>query len=117
MAIISLAEAKTLAGIPVGDTTKDALISLAIEEVEADYLTIRNLDFDLNEAGEIVYPPGSKLVAADMLAWVISSRGMVGVSSRSIEGVSETMVGQADLVHGYPRQITARIKQYARVWA
>lgn len=112
MAIITLAEAKILMGLRADDTSKDAIISLAIGEVEADYLRIRNAAFETDDLGAVLYPPGSKLIAADMLAWVLVTRGSVGIVSRAIESVHETLVSGKDLIQGYPRSIVERITRY-----
>jgi hypothetical protein len=50
MAIITTAEAKTLLGIT--DASQDALIATLIPQVEADFLVIRNREFDTKINGE-----------------------------------------------------------------
>lgn len=101
MAVITLAEYKTLAGI--SDTTKDALITALIPLVESDIIAICNYDFGAGTADED-FPAGMKLYASQMITYQIASSGKVPtMQSESIDGYSYT---RADMgASGYPASI------------
>lgn len=101
MAVITLAEYKTLAGI--SDTTKDALITALIPIVQSDIISICNYDFGAGTSVED-FPEGMKLYASQMITYQIASSGKVpAMQSESIDGYSYT---RADMgASGYPASI------------
>jgi hypothetical protein len=101
MAVITLAEYKTLAGI--SDTTKDALITALIPIVESDIIAICNYNFGAGTSDED-FPEGMKLYASQMITYQIASSGKVPtMQSESIDGYSYT---RADMgASGYPASI------------
>lgn len=108
MAIIDLNTAKTLMGIT--GTEKDAMITLHIPVVEADFLRIRNKAFDVDESGNVVYPDNAVVVAAEMIRWRLESSP--GYQSESLGDRSYQKESQ---FKGYPRSIADMIDQYMRV--
>lgn len=110
--MITLDEYRAIAGLK--DTSKDSQIEALIPLVEDDYLSIRNRDWDRAEDGSIVYPDGSKLTAAEMITYRLSTLpGAVGYSSESIGDYSMTL-DTHDMLHGYPRHIITKIRRYGR---
>lgn len=107
--IVTLEQVKMFLQI-TGDA-KDDLIEALIPEVEADYLLIRNREFDDDSNDDIEYPAGSALVAAQMIGFLMSDMMKSGgvVKSESIGSYSWTA---DDLVNGYPKAIVRRIKRY-----
>jgi hypothetical protein len=101
MAVITLAEYKTLAGI--SGTTQDALITALIPLVESDIIAICNYDFGAGTADED-FPAGMKLYASQMITYQIASSGKVPtMQSESIDGYSYT---RAEIgASGYPASI------------
>lgn len=108
MAIIALIEVKTLLNLT--DNSKDALISLLIPEVEADYLRIRGAAFDTDDEGATVYPDSSKLTAARMIGHILTNN--YGTSSESIGNYSYSL---EETNKGYPKSITGSIKRVLSV--
>ncbi len=104
--IITVEEYKTLADLKCDG--KDLQIEALIPEIEADYLLIRNKPFDGDE-----YPPGSKLVAAEMLSYKLQSlESNVGTSSEKIGGYSHSY--DSSRTRGYPSYIVKKIRSFAR---
>lgn len=109
MPITTLDEAKTFLQIPEDDKSKDSIISALIEPVEADYLRIRNKPFDTDEEGNVIYPDGAGLVAALMISYHLNTGKRAGIASQSLGDHSVTF---KDLVNGYPKEITGKIRRY-----
>ena len=110
--IITLEEYKAIAGLK--DTSKDAQIEALIPLVEDDYLAIRNSPWETAEDGSIAYPRGSKLTAAEMITYRLSTLpGAVGYASESIGDYSMGL-DTHDLLHGYPRHIITKIRRFGR---
>ena len=110
--MITLDEYKAIAGLK--DTSKDSQIELLIPLVEDDYLSIRNKDWDRAEDGSISYPKGSKLTAAEMITYRLSTiPGSVGYASETVGDYSMGF-DTHDMLHGYPRHIITKIRRYGR---
>jgi len=105
MAVITLAEYKTLAGIT--GTDKDAQITALIPLVEDDIIAICNYDFGQGTVDED-FPAGMKLYASQMITFQIANAGKVAtMQSESIDGYSYT---RADVgASGYPATIESGI--------
>jgi hypothetical protein len=105
MAVITLAEYKTLAGI--SGTTQDALITALIPLVEDDIVAICNYAFGQGTVDED-FPDGMKLYATQMITFQIANAGKVAtMQSESIDGYSYT---RADVgASGYPATIESGI--------
>ena len=110
--ITTLETTKTVLGI--SDTTQDALITLYIPLVEADYLKIRNVPFSLDTDGTtIIYPDGSDISASLMIGFKINQRadGRL-LKSENIDGYSFSLEGYSGTTNGYPGAITSSIKKF-----
>jgi len=96
----------------LGIYNQDALIDILIPMVEEEYLSIRNIPFEINSSGILVYPIGSELTAIRMISYQIQSLKSQGVHSESLGDYSVTY----DTVdHQYPRSIIGSIKRYAEI--
>lgn len=117
MAITNLKNVKTILGITT--TENDGIIFGLIEMVEADYLLIRNKDFDRDADGAIVYPLGSEMTAIRMIAYLLSLKenGNMGegVQSESISRYSVTYSDKSS-EYGYPDSITGMIQRFVRFY-
>ena len=103
MAVITLAEYKTLAGITGID--KDAQITALIPLIEDDIIAICNYDFGQGED----FPEGMKLYAAQMITYQMVAAGNVAtMQSESIDGYSYSRaeIGRS----GYPSSIETGLK-------
>lgn len=110
MSIITLEEYKQIK--PTDG--KDEIISALIPLVEDDYLFVRNKDFDKDFNGDVIYPRGSKLVAADMISFRLSSLEKdLAITSESIGDYSVSYA--TDVLISYPDSITKRIQKFLRV--
>lgn len=110
--IITLEEYKKLSGAK--NTLKDEQIEALIPLIEEDYLAIRGKDWERTDDGAISYPAGSKLTAAEMITYRLSSLpGSVGYASESIGDYSMNY-DTHDLLHGYPRHIITKIRRFGR---
>ena len=110
--IITLDEYKALTGI--NDTSKDVQIEALIPLVEEDYRAIRNKEWDTGEDGSISYPAGSRLTAAEMITYRLSTiPGSVGYASETVGDYSMSL-DTHDMLHGYPRHIITKIRRYGR---
>ena len=114
MAVITLAEYKTLAGIT--GTDKDAQITALIPLIEDDIIAICNYDFGQGTADED-FPEGMKLYAAQMITYQRTAAGNVAtMQSESIDGYSYSRaeIGRS----GYPSSIETGLKsKWGRVSA
>ena len=107
MAITTLTTVKTVLGY--ADTTKDALISLYIPKVEADYLNIRGVEFaTVNDV--TAYPDGADITAALMIGYLLKAKH--GLQSESIGSYSYSAEGTDKQIGGYPKSIVGTIKRY-----
>ena len=98
MAVITLAEYKTLAGIT--GTDQDARISAFIPLVEDDIIAICNYDFGQGTADED-FPDGMKIYATQMITYQLANAGKVAtMQSESIDGYSYTRADSG--ASGYP---------------
>ena len=88
MAVITLAEYKTLAGIT--GTTQDARITAYIPMVQSDIVEMCKYDFGQGTADED-FPDGMKLYASQMITILLADSGKVHtMQSESIDGYSYT---------------------------
>lgn len=110
--IITLDEYKTIAGI--SDDSQNQKLMTIIALVEDDYLAIRGKSFDVDSNGDVVYPSGAKMTAAEMISYkLLTAKGNVGTTSETIGDYSVGL--SSDLLHGYPRSTVQKIRRYARV--
>ncbi len=110
--IITLDEYKAITGLK--DTSKDSQIEALIPLVEDDYLAVRGKEWDKGSDGCIIYPAGSKLTAAEMVTYRLSTiPGAVGYASESIGDYSMGL-DTHDMLHGYPRHIITKIRRFGR---
>ena len=110
--IITLDEYKAITGLK--DTSKDNQIEALIPLVEDDYLAVRGKEWDKSSDGSIIYPAGSKLTAAEMVTYRLSTLpGTVGYASESIGDYSMGL-DTHDMLHGYPRHIITKIRRFGR---
>ena len=95
----------------IQDNDKDFKIQNLIPVVEQHYLAIRNSAFSKDSEGNIVYPIGSNVTAAEMIDYIISQKeDMPGYASRYSLG--KFSIERGSVKQGYPSYITSQIKQY-----
>lgn len=109
MAIVTLEQVKTF--LQITTDAKDDLIEALIPEVEADFLLIRNREFEDDSNDDIVYPDGAALVASQMIGFLMSDMMKSGGVVKS-ETIGSYSWSADDLSAGYPKAITRRIKRY-----
>lgn len=97
MAVITLAEYKTLRGITV--STYDAQISALIPIVQDEIIQFCNQDWGAGTVDE-AFPAGLKSVSANMITHQMSGAQAGGKKSESIDGYSYTKDDVGD--SGYP---------------
>lgn len=104
------------------DTTYDFKIAALIPKVEEDYLRIRNAPFDSDPEGNLIYPAGANVTAAEMIEYKIgqtsnSSGGITipaGVESLRLGSFSVSMDGNGGRLGGYPKSIVSQIETFVR---
>ena len=107
MAVITLAEYKTIRGIT--GTTQDAQISALIPIVQDEIIQFCNQDWDAGTADED-FPDGLKTVSANMITYQMSGAQAGGKKSESIDGYSYTRDDVGD--SGYPVGIEKGLARY-----
>lgn len=108
MAVITLAEYKTLRGIT--DTAQDALISTFIPLVQDDIVQACNNSFGFDTEDE-AFPASLKLIAAQMITYQISAqKGSSVYQSENIEGYSYTRAAVGG--SGYPETIEKALSKH-----
>lgn len=111
MPIVTIDAVKTYLQISV--TTYDDLIDALIPPVEADYLKIRGVPFDLHDNLETNYPDDAQLTASLMIGYhVYSDSKGAGKKSESIGSYSYT--GE-DIEEGYPKSTFNRIERFQKL--
>ena len=116
MAIVDLETVKTF--LQITDDTKDDLIEKLIPQVEADFLLIRNREFEDDSNDDLVYPDNAELVASQMIGYMLTEQAQTGnyLSSERIRSYSYSAnTGEANFQLGYPKNIIKRIKRYVGV--
>lgn len=118
MAIITIKTCKDY--LQITGNSYNTLIEQFIPVAEADYLEIRNVDFDIDSNDDIEYPNDSEFTSALMIAYLIKSTAFTSdmfsdKKSESIGSYSYTKNGKDEIYHGYPRSITDRIRKYTKV--
>ena len=108
MAITTIDEVKTFLGIT--GNSQDARINLIIPTVEADYLAIRNKNFEEDSNGEI-YPDGANITACQMVGFMLTYESKTGNRFQS-ESIGKWSRSNSDMFMGYPIAITEKIKRY-----
>ena len=108
--IVTRETVKTI--LQITDTSQDALIDVLIPLVEEDYLNIRNLPFDTDEFGDIIYPKGAGLHAALMVGYHLqAARNAGGMQSESLGDYSYTR----GMGNDYPVQVIGGIRRFVGV--
>lgn len=117
MAIVTRKTVKNY--LQISGSTYDNLIDMFIPTVEADFLRIRNTEWDYDSNDDIDYPDNAEFIAAQMIAYLIKntalSGGYSGMKSESIGSYSYTRGGKEDFDNGYPRYIVDKIERYVRL--
>lgn len=85
----------------------DELIERLIYEVESHIEQIQGKPFDLDASEEPIYPSGYESTAIYMVGWNLKNRH--GLKIINIGDYSQTT---EDMVQGYPKDLTYRIKRY-----
>lgn len=107
MAVITLAEYKTLRGIT--GTAQDAQISALIPIVQEEIIQFCNQDWNAGTADED-FPDGLKSVSANMITYQMSGAQAGGKKAESIDGYSYTKDDVGD--SGYPVGIEKGLARY-----
>lgn len=110
MAITSLVNVKLI--LNISDNSQDSLITALIPMIEADYLSIREVPFDIDANDDIVYPDGAELTAIAMLGYRLNTISREGLAGESHPIYSLTY--HKGTLTGYPDNITRGIKRYAK---
>ncbi len=106
MAIVTRDYVKTYLNITVA--TFDGRIDQLIPIVEADYLMIRGVAFDLQANDKILYPAESPVTASLMISYHLNNKPD-GMKAETIGSYSYT---KEDITDGYPRSIARRVKRF-----
>ena len=107
--------------LQISGTAKDSLIDALIPQIEADYLLIRNKEFDVDSNDYVDYPDGSELIAAQMIGYQMSllanQGGGLDMQSERIGDYSYTRKagGKVEYINGYPRSIVGRIERFIKL--
>ena len=91
-------------------TEFDGIILLQLAKVEADYLRIRGVPFEV-EDGDPVYPDGSNVTAAEMVCYLTGIGDYEGRGKQS-EGLAGRSASFDSKIFGYPASIVGTIKRY-----
>lgn len=111
--ITTLSDVKEYLGIT--DELTDVKISRLIPQMENIYLQIRNAAFDTDGAGAVVYPIGSDITIAEMIAYKLATRpGEAAIASESLTSYSVSYAGGGSTLYGFPLSITGSIKKYVK---
>ncbi len=108
MAITTQAKVKTILGL---DTTYNTLIDSLIPMIEADYLRIRNKDFDVDVNNNTIYPVGAELTAIQMISYQIQKGSHKSAIISENFGDYSVSYSQSES-EGYPSSLTSKIKRY-----
>lgn len=106
---------KTVLGIT--GSTYDARIDFFIPQVEADFLNIRGIAYDIDSNDDIDYPDNAEVVAAFMVGYLLTATqfggaGMSDKQSESIGSYSYSTRASDDYIYGYPKSIISRIERW-----
>jgi len=118
LSITNLTDVKDYLGY--SDTTYDYKIGRLIPQIEEAYLSIRNAPFDTDPDGNLIYPPGADVTAAEMIEYRINqsiSEMPQGVDSFRLGSYSVSYGsngGAGGRMGGYPKSITSQIKTFVR---
>lgn len=117
MAIVTRNFTKQVLGIT--SSTYDTQIDLFIPHVEADFLRIRGVAFDLDSNDDIDYPDNAELISAQMIGYLLKTTGFNSGTysdkmSESIGSYSYSRGGKVESLMGYPLSIVGRIERYQR---
>ena len=115
MAITTLQDVKDY--LCITDTSQDAKIEALIPYVEQVYLDIRNAPWDVDNMGDIVYPIGSNITAAEMIGFKLQQSKDSDfriVSGESLGSYSVSYSDTGSTWKGFPASITSSIKKYIR---
>ena len=109
--LITTKEAKKLLKIADDDISNDDFLEIAIPEVEGIITKYCKTDFK-DENGEENYPPGLKMVAADMLGYKLNKLKANGLKSQKLDDYSETYSDVVTGSGGYPAEIWEALSEY-----
>lgn len=114
MAVITLAEAKVF--LQITGTTKDALITALIPEIEGHIIAYCNTDFyNTADPPVQVWPSGIKLTASQMIGYNMTTMsgggGAIGLQSETQGGYSYSR-GQNSSGMAYPDSIVKSLDKY-----
>ena len=115
MAIVTRSTVKKY--LQITSSQYDELIDSFIPAVEADFLIIRGIDFDIDSNDDIEYPDNAEFVASQMIGYMLKSskfdaNNYSQMKSESIGDYSYTRGGREDMLNGYPLSIVNRIERY-----
>ena len=96
--------------LQIAGDEQDALIDTLIPLVEEDYEEIRNLPFEVDDYGDILFPKGAELTAALMVGYHLqAARNASGMESESLGDYSYS---RGQMAADYPHTIVGRIRRY-----
>ena len=98
--------------LDIDGTASDSYIELVAPICEADYLRIRNLDWELDASGVEEYPENLEQVVAEMIGYKLEKRHSIAASSERLADSSTTYEVTSA---GYPSSITQAIKKYVTI--
>lgn len=113
MAITTVDAVKDYLGIATTDL--DAKINTLIPFVESVYQQVRNAPFDTDDSGNVLYPSGSDITAAQMIGYLLSQDSDQRFVSATSIGSYSVSYANATSKHGFPPEITSQIKRYTRI--
>ena len=115
MAIVTRTTVKNILNIT--STTYDARIDLLIPHVEAEFLAIRGVAFDIDSNDDTEYPENAELISSWMVGYLLkksdfTSDAFSDKKSESIGSYSYSRGGAEDNIMGYPKSIVGGIERY-----
>lgn len=105
--ITDAASVRSFLRIPDSFDPYDEVIERLIFEVETHIEQIQNKPFDRDDSDEPIYPDGYESTAIYMVGWNLKNRH--GLANISIGDYSQ---GTQEMIQGYPKDLTYRIKRY-----
>ena len=90
-------------------TATDKQLGLLIKQMEQLYLKIRNKPWDKDAEGNVVYPIGSDITIADMIAYRLSNGAKTITGERTMSYSYST---DGKTAFGFPASIIAQIDRY-----
>jgi len=97
--------------LDIDGSGSDAYINLIALSCEADFLKIRNADFDVDATGGIEYPSNFEVIVAEMIGYKMFKQKHIGIAN---ERLADWNLQFESTAYGYPLSITTAIEKYTK---